>query len=92
MHWGEIKPLHIVQSDWMIDHEAEQTGSHEVPERNRNEEINRPLVGADSCAVRRAAGQSDILPRLNPTRTRGTTSRALKTEPKANTALGVPVK
>ena len=48
VHWGEIKPLHIVQSDWMIDHEAEQTGSHEVLERNRNEEINRPLVGADS--------------------------------------------
>ncbi len=47
MHRRGVKTLHVVKSDRRVDQEAEQAGSDEIPECHRDEEVDRPLVGAD---------------------------------------------
>ena len=62
VHGRQVQSLHVVERDRRIDHEAEQAGAHEVPERHGDEEVDRPLVGADPWIVGSAAREADILP------------------------------
>ncbi len=62
VHRSQVQSLHVVERDRRIDHEAEEAGAHEIPERNGDEEVDRPLVGADPRTVGRAAGEADVLP------------------------------
>src|SRR2546422_659366 len=39
-----VEALHVVERNGRIDHETEQTRANEVPKRDCNEEIDRPLV------------------------------------------------
>ena len=59
-----VKSLHVVEGDRRIDEEAEQSRAHEVPERNRHKEINRPLVGSHPDLLLTGPRQTDVLPGL----------------------------
>lgn len=47
MHRRRVQALHVIKRDGRVDQKAEQAGTHEIPERNGDKEINRPLVGRD---------------------------------------------
>ena len=40
----EVETLNVIEGDGWVDEETEQSGSHHVPECDRHEEIDRPLV------------------------------------------------
>src|SRR5262245_10699837 len=44
VHRRRIETLHVIERDRWIDEEAEQSGAYQVPERNGEEEPNRPAV------------------------------------------------
>ena len=43
----QVEALHVVEGDGRIDEEAEEAGSDQVPEGNRDEEVDGPFVVGD---------------------------------------------
>jgi len=66
VYGSEVQSLHVVQSDWRVDHEAEESSSDEIPECDGDKEVAWPSVGADPRVVSCAAGESNNLPSLEP--------------------------
>ena len=67
-----------------------QAGADQVPEGDRDEEVDRPAVLAASSGVDRVCRQFSQA--SNPRNISGTTSSALNTEPNASAIVGVPLK
>ena len=61
---SQVQSLHVIKSDGRIDHEAEQARADKVPESDRDEKIDRPLVGANPGLSAVAASQANVLPCL----------------------------
>ena len=44
VHRRRVEPLHVVERDRRVDQEPEDAGAHQVPERDADEEADRPAV------------------------------------------------
>jgi hypothetical protein len=44
VHGRRVEALHVEEGDRRVDHEAEEPGSHQVPEADRDEEVDGPAV------------------------------------------------
>ena len=53
VHRRRVQALHVVERDRRVDEEAEQARADQIPERDGDEEVDRPLV---RCHPGRARG------------------------------------
>src|SRR5512146_1603728 len=60
----QIQALHVVERNWRIDEESEESRADEIPERNCDEEVDWPLVVGNPARLPRWASEAKILPCL----------------------------